>query len=1339
MPATSVWPLIDLELRHLFISGYLVRNFRLLVNVGAYLYISGSAAALPQFQPKLADLWMSTTVPTLPHSLAPHILIHASPDVENLLLSPKGLPPLPELLSAFAHLSQVTTRTSTLSQVTHPRFQVKFSSLVDVEEECREDEERRTSRIIDWIGGRIAQRASTWLGDAESRDRERWWDDVKACADSDRTPCRTEGWNHPVALILATSTLAPNPLQAITALHARTLDLPSWVDTTLFRYTLIIHPTPSNLNPDEAVALLNAVKKQFDLNTHLLQLPSSLEKVNVRIPFASSRLSPPLDVSRSPEIRRPKLERRTVVMEITMSETDAQNTQRFVREFVTVSLIPWMERYVIEWNNAFSSTRRLPSRLLSSTTRRIFGSSSPAPTSSVANGIFSLESQTWMHRRLAEFSTILGDYKLASLVWETLRKDFTTGSDVLPLILAPASSLSVYATAALQLLGLNNEEVSAAPQYRALLYAVRWEIGIPQFASIDGERWLAMAAGNAEEPFSALLLARAASLSSRRGAKRRAALWYTLAAKKLERSGVKPLTIYFFQQASDAHAFRKEVLLSPSFFEIEAQEQDPKIDPTQACIQHALGRLKYSSGDTTAAIKLFLKLLSPQCNPFDKFDNDRMYVEDFRLAFEHYLSTNPETPSFTESKLPLNVCLPSRTRVRFSSRDVSESSVWTEMQERWTAYQKTRGDRSALDLREFAEVGEPFWIDLALCNPLDTEMNLTGLTLEVECKDASKDALTSVVQIEIIESVFLNSKERTTVPIKATPLIPTSLKFINAHYSFLSLLRTCESLAVRGKRLNDTPAQRQGNVRAPDAFVVANVRHPVAKLEPRFDDTSINHEDETTFYCGEIRNEYFEVENTGKLTVNDIWVVLPWDGSIRIKDDGDLEHLEKIAGPNTLAPPQPYRLSSGPLTPGASIKLPIQVYFGTPGAITNSILVVYREDENSLASFVAKATRTAWVETLLTLRTHLVPSLSLESEYTMMLEIENLGGPLGVQVRQVGGFSPSWCLTPAETPLVPLLAYRQLWRLVLPIHLVPDFEVNEVVAPTRRLIDSLASILAAQEPSPPECVKRPVVTCSTLLHGSKLSTQHRDFVWSSHRIRTRNMISTTFPTIPMQQAEAIFPFYSGTDMDICVLWGLPGTARSGQIDLTNLIVGVQHGALNRLLSDITSSTKVSTREMYAETARERESLVEAISASPWNVNDDPLRLDLQFEPVQKHDFELGKPYIVPVTFRIRNFSFQFSARFSLNTRNPSHIGHPQCQYLGLLTHHGVVVPSSHTLVTGRAIIFRPGLYSLPPCELKINVGYEQDGVWHSVASFVQSGVGQERLEVSSMNYPIISN
>ncbi len=271
----------------------------------------------------------------------------------------------------------------------------------------------------------------------------------------------------------------------------------------------------------------------------------------VRVPFASTRLPSQPDL-----IQRPNLERRTSMSDVTMSELDAQNTQRFVRELVVGFLIPWMEKYVAEWNNSvreylrlslvrlikyfqFSSTRRLPSRLLSSTTRRFFGSSTSTPSTATSSGSGNpLESQSWMHRRLAEFSTILGDYKLASLVWETLRKDSSVGSDVLPLILAPAAPLSVYATAALQTLGLNNPEVLASSQFRAMLYAVRWEIGIPQFANIDGERWLAMASGSAEEPFSALLLARAASLSNRRGAKRRAALWYTMAARKLERSGV---------------------------------------------------------------------------------------------------------------------------------------------------------------------------------------------------------------------------------------------------------------------------------------------------------------------------------------------------------------------------------------------------------------------------------------------------------------------------------------------------------------------------------------------------------------------------------------------------------------------------------------------------------------------------------------------------------------------------------------------------------------------------------------------------------------------------------
>lgn len=147
-----------------------------------------------------------------------------------------------------------------------------------------------------------------------------------------------------------------------------------------------------------------------------------------------------------------------------MDEKDIQQTARFAREFVVMSLVPWMEKCVLEWNESvcylllfslactdecqFSSTRRLPSRLFSST-RRLFGtpSPSPAPAHNMTSSVSSLPGRTSLssavngsapappsqQRRLAEFATILGDFKLAITVWEALRKDSKGGSVSAPL------------------------------------------------------------------------------------------------------------------------------------------------------------------------------------------------------------------------------------------------------------------------------------------------------------------------------------------------------------------------------------------------------------------------------------------------------------------------------------------------------------------------------------------------------------------------------------------------------------------------------------------------------------------------------------------------------------------------------------------------------------------------------------------------------------------------------------------------------------------------------------------------------------------------------------------
>jgi hypothetical protein len=262
----------------------------------------------------------------LPVSLSPHVCILSSPDVDALLSS-RSLPPLPRVLQSFSPLSQgtaeeaclncrvyayvtVTTRTTSLTTVSHASFWLRFSSLVEIERACKEDPARRAVRAIDWISARIARQCPAWVDAAERGTRAPsappaaakgedagagsglrvvdkepsaiplfdwntptpWWDELKRCAEGDRVPSRTEGWNHPAAgmpqrsslhqgtysfnqslVLMVVSTMVPNPLQAVSALHARQSELPSWVDPTHLRYTLVLHPQGSLLSDEECV------------------------------------------------------------------------------------------------------------------------------------------------------------------------------------------------------------------------------------------------------------------------------------------------------------------------------------------------------------------------------------------------------------------------------------------------------------------------------------------------------------------------------------------------------------------------------------------------------------------------------------------------------------------------------------------------------------------------------------------------------------------------------------------------------------------------------------------------------------------------------------------------------------------------------------------------------------------------------------------------------------------------------------------------------------------------------------------------------------------------------
>jgi hypothetical protein len=107
----------------------------------------------------------------------------------------------------------VTTRTTSLTPVPLASFALRFSDLAEVEEGCREDDEQRAGRMIDWISARISSRCARWLEDwervetaAAENDRANipktpWWNEVRQCVEGDHIPSKYEGWNHPVASV----------------------------------------------------------------------------------------------------------------------------------------------------------------------------------------------------------------------------------------------------------------------------------------------------------------------------------------------------------------------------------------------------------------------------------------------------------------------------------------------------------------------------------------------------------------------------------------------------------------------------------------------------------------------------------------------------------------------------------------------------------------------------------------------------------------------------------------------------------------------------------------------------------------------------------------------------------------------------------------------------------------------------------------------------------------------------------------------------------------------------------------------------------------------------------
>jgi hypothetical protein len=248
-----------------------------------------------------------------------------------------------------------------------------------------------------------------------------------------------ETFSHPVASVITISSRSQSPIDDLRTLYASSNTgenrLPEWVHNEFIRYYVLIHDEDYD-DITKSIALYEQMKRHFGLNCHLLRLRSQ--------PCVSSdddavRLAPTEWTAAGEELA--EIVRREANEEEEdptpyIFESDASALRAFVREMVTQSIIPSMERDSATWNDQVASRRRgLSGRFMSLSKRfTTFGarnSSGPALGGAGSNydslqGVYRNDAPEAIMRKLADYAMMLRDFRLAHSTYDILCQDFKT-------------------------------------------------------------------------------------------------------------------------------------------------------------------------------------------------------------------------------------------------------------------------------------------------------------------------------------------------------------------------------------------------------------------------------------------------------------------------------------------------------------------------------------------------------------------------------------------------------------------------------------------------------------------------------------------------------------------------------------------------------------------------------------------------------------------------------------------------------------------------------------------------------------------------------------------------
>lgn len=242
---------------------------------------------------------------------------------------------------------------------------------------------------------------------------------------------------HPVACIVAISSRNKNPIEELRSLYEETSHgkkkLPPWVDGEYLRYYVLIHDEEHD-DITRSMSLFEQMKRHLGLHCHLLRLRSTqcaeTDDDSMVLPKSEwITATEELEVIGRSETDDDFVDTPTYIF-----EPDTTAIKTFVREMVTQSIIPTMERNVALWNENVASRRRgITGRLVtfskkwtgfSSGSRSSISPGSGSSSGYDVLGFYRPETPEATLRKLADYAFMLRDYKLAQSTYDLVRTDF---------------------------------------------------------------------------------------------------------------------------------------------------------------------------------------------------------------------------------------------------------------------------------------------------------------------------------------------------------------------------------------------------------------------------------------------------------------------------------------------------------------------------------------------------------------------------------------------------------------------------------------------------------------------------------------------------------------------------------------------------------------------------------------------------------------------------------------------------------------------------------------------------------------------------------------------------